>query len=656
MNSDMENINIGGWIFDLSNPLQMLIAGLLLISLLMTLQACWRRLYPGRPLRALLISMLNLLAFAAVFGLLTEPHRNQLVQQDVILITEGTDIDTAGQLSGPQVYVSNGVAATTKTRKTLKNTNWLLDVAQLPLREPALNDIDIRGYGLTREQWQEFPAVINISFQAPAISGFTDMHWPRSLLSGETLPIGGRYTIQQGENPVNGAIIDLALLDPVGNIVDETRIRNGAHFSLAARPRGRGNLNYTLQSRMGDTLLAEQTVSTSVGTAASIKIMVQQSAPSFETRQLKNFAAGQGAQVLVNTQISRGKSISQSIHLPVGSETSFSPASLATQDVLIMDGRALVNLAEQQRQWLSDAVEQGLGLVVIADASLVNAPWLADDNLLTGFALTADPNAKTEVVLRLLSNSASRWQQPIPVAAIQLQAADADRLIDDHHDNAMVVNKAYGLGQITITLISKSHRWLTSGQREQWSEYWATLIDAAGRARDDSYLLPQTDAAFFEAGETIPVCAMSATESLVISVIPAVIGAGQVYEVRLTADTLGSPRQCGWFQARHAGWHQLQLRSLTGKRLLDQQGIYIQKDGQWLAQKRQLRVDASNHRLANNTTDTVVSQRGKWVSKPVSSMSLWLLLVLCASLLWLERKLDVMDIVAPAHPYTRDVP
>ena len=640
MNSDMETIGIGGWIFDLSNPVQMLITGLLLVSLLMTLRACWRRLYPGRPLRALLIIMLNLLAFTAVFGLLTEPHRNHLVQQDVTLITEGADIDTAGQLSGPMVYVSNGFAATAKTRKALKNTNWLLDVAQLPLREPALSNIDIRGYGLTSDQWQEFPADININFQTPAISGFTDMHWPRSLLNGETLRIGGRYTIQQGENPADGTIIDLALLDPVGNTVNESRIRNGAHFSLTARPRGRGNLDYTLQARMGDTLLSKQTVSTSVGTVASIKIMVQQSAPSFETRQLKNFAAGYGAQVLINTQISRGKSISQSVNLPDGSETTFSPASLAAKDVLIMDGRALVNLAAQQRQWLSDAVEQGLGLLVIADASLVDEPRLADDNLLSWFELTTDPNAKTEVVPRLLSKSASRWQQPLPVAAMQLQSADADQLIDDSHDNALVINKAYGLGHIAISLISQSHRWLTSGQRDQWSDYWAALIDAVGRARDDSYLLPQTDTAFFEVGETIPLCAMSATESLVITVIPAVIGAGQVYDVRLTANTLGSPRQCGWFQARHAGWHQLQLRSSTGKRLLDQQGIYIQKAGQWLAQKRQLRVNASNHRLANNTTDTVASQRGKWVSKPISPTSLWLLLVLCASLLWLERKLD----------------
>jgi len=643
MNDQWASINIAGWLFDFGSPALMVISALLLASLLLTWRACWRRLYPGRSARALLVVVLNLLAFACVFILLTEPQRQQLLQQEVILLTEGADTNTEGLFNGPSVYVSDGIAATTGARRNLKNAHWLTDVAQLPLRQPALSQLHVSGYGLSRSQWQALPADFNISFKPPVISGFTEAHWPRTLVSGETLRIAGHYSHAGTESQPGVNIIELALLDPVGNSVSETRIRNGAHFSLATQPKGTGNLEYTLQARSGDTLLSEQVLSTWVGNADKINIMVQQSAPSFETRQLKNYAAANGAQVLINTQISRDRSISQLANFPEGSEGSeitFSPSSLAAQDVLIMDGRTLLGLATQQRQWLNDAVINGLGLLVLADASLPEAFSQKDNRLLHGFELSLNPNAKTEAVPRLLSSPANPWQQALPVAAMRLQATEADVLIDDHQGNALVINKPLGQGHIAISLISQSHRWLTSGQGHDWSDYWAALIDAVGRPRDSNYLLPQSNSAFFEADERIPVCAMSTADKLAVTIIPVQSAGGAAYEVALAADSLGSPRQCGWYWAQAGGWHQLQLHSQTNGTILDQQGVYIQESGQWLAQKRQQRVNASLERVAGNHADKAGGQTGKWVSEPVNSGWLWLLLVLSASTLWLERKLD----------------
>lgn len=653
--ASMENINIGGWFFDLSNPWLILVAGLLLLSLLFTLAACWRRLYPRWPARALLVALLNMLAFIAVLGLLTGPQSGQLLQQNVTLLTEGADTHSTGLFDGPLVYVSEGVTATAEARRNLKNAHWLLDVAQLKLRQPALAGMDVKGYGLTELQWQDFPASINVSFDPPAISGFTQMHWPKRLLSGKALLVSGRYTHrpgdqEAGDQDADGAttdqtttdqiIINLALLDPVGNIVNETRIRNGAYFSLAARPKARGNLEYTLKASSGDKLLSEELVSTYVGSAKHINIMVQQSAPSFETRQLKNFAAGNGASVLINTQISRGKSISQSSNLPDGADINFSPLSLAAQDVLIMDGRALVQLATLELQWLDDAVKHGLGLLVLADTSLLEERGQLYAGLLAGFELSANPETKIERVPRLISQAATGWQQPLPVASMQLQATGADVLIDAGQGNALVVSQAYGLGQVAISLISQSHRWLTGGQRAQWSEYWAALIGATGKVREHSYLLAQPDTAFFEVGQRIPVCAMAASDDLLVTITPVSATAGQAFEIPLTADVLGSPRRCGWYWAQHSGWHQLLLHAPEQPAPLDQQGVYIQKPDQWLAHKRQQRVNASGQRSANSARDTTAAQAGTWVAVPINTTWLWLLLVISASLLWLERKLD----------------
>jgi len=630
---DLWNINIGDWLVDFGNPLILVASALLLVSLLLTLRACWQRLYPGNPTRAVMVALFNLVAFTTILVLLIEPQRLHQVEQDVVLITEGTDI-TASLFDGTSVYVSPGIVASPESLQHLKNANWLLDIEQLKLREPALTSIDVRGFGLSLTQWQSFPADIHVNFQAPPAVGFTEMHWPRTLVAGETMRIGGRYSSQAGE-----AVLKLRLLDPVGSIADEVRAKNNDHFSLSARPRGRGSLAYTLQVWSGDTLLSEQPVTVSVGTTNPVNIMVEQSAPSFETRQLKNYAAGNGARVLINTQISRGKSISQSANLPDDAETTFSPQTMAASDLLIMDGRALVQLPDQQRQWLVDAVADGLGLLVLADASLLEKFATLDNNLLAGFKLTSNPNMQTELVPQLLSNPASGWQQPLPVMAMQLQAIEADVLIDDGQQHALVLNKSKGLGHIAISLIKQSHRWLTAGNQGHWSDYWAALIAATGRPRSDSYLLPQTDKAFFEVGKRVPVCALSATENLMVTIIPAGADYRQPhYDIPMTASTLGSPRLCGWFWPQHSGWHQAQLRTEPSGPILDQQGFFIFDQHQWLGQKRHDRVVATRVRAASNSSYEAGDSAVKWVSEPLDVFWLYLLLVISASLLWIERK------------------
>jgi len=558
----------------------------------------------------------------------------QLVKQQVLLVTEGTDMAATGLVDINNVYVSPGVVATPQSLQHLKNANWLLDIEQLPLREPALANIDVRGFGLKQTQWQSLPDDVSVNFTAPVISGFANMHWPRTLVAGETLHIGGRYT-----NQAVDAVITLRLLNPAGTSVDETRVRTEDYFSLSARPRAGGSLVYRLQAWTGDLLLHEQVVPISVGTAAAINIMVEQSAPSFETRQLKNYAAGNGARVLINSQISRGKSISQAVNLPVNAEITFSPQTLAVQDVLIMDGRALTLLADQQQKWLAEAVADGLGILILADISLLEEPGKLKTGLLAGFELTSNQSLQAELVPRLISNPASGWQQPLPITGIQLLAPAADLLIDDGHGRALVLNNSFGLGHVAVSLINQSHRWLTTGNRDHWSDYWAALISAVGRPRSDSYLLPQADDVFPWVSKRTAVCALSDNENLVATIIADGAEVTQPgFDIPMSPDKLGSPRQCGWFWPQHDGWHQVQLHTESSDQVLDQQGIYIFNQHQWLTQSRHERSTATQIRSSENTDPQVETGEEKWVSEPVDVFWLYLLLVTSASLLWLERK------------------
>lgn len=625
----------GRWQFDFSEPWIIVLAIVMLISLLLVLRSVSKRLLQRAPARAVAVMVLNVAAYAVVLLLLFEPRISQPVEQSVALITEGADLAGIGNASYASLYVAPGVTASPGEQQELKTANWLLDIGQLQLREPALSAIEIHGYGLDQAQWQGFSDQLQIDFKPLEINGFTAMRWQRSLVEGETLVVSGSY-----QTPDADAIIELRLLDPAANIVDEARIKNGQGFSLTTAIKARGNLEFRLQAWNSETRLSDQVVPIESGSGTRLNIMIRQSAPSFETRALKNYAADNGHRIRLNTDLSKGKTLSQSANLPGDVETGFSPRILAEQDVLIMDGRALIDLPLTQREWLDDAVEKGLGLLVLADSVLLQHIGELNTNTLNGFHLAPLAASETMVNPRLLTRGASVWQEPLPTAAMQLTADDADVLIDNGYGENLVARRPKGLGYISISLINHSHNWLTSGQRGDWGDYWSVLLANISRQRGGSYLLPQAETNFYRVNQRVAVCVFTDEKNVSVAVHPITPQIQQsVLEVQLTADTMNSPRQCAYFWPETSGWQQIQLLSGNRESILDQKAVYVFPADQWPAQQRKQRMQATRTK-ANINKSLILEGEEKWVSEPISPFWLWLTLVLSASLLWLERKLD----------------
>lgn len=502
-----------------------------------------------------------------------------------------------------------------------------------PLRQPGLTRLEVLGYGLRQDQWASFPNDVQIDFDPPPVNGFTNMRWKRTLNMGEILQVNGRFSHTEP-----GKVLHLRLLDPALNIVKDTPVNSGQFFNLSVPVKARGHLEYRIQAWRGDRLLSEQPVPVTALVAPPLGIMIEQSAPSFETRQLKNYAAVNGHRVLVNSAISKGKSISQTANLPVASETSLSPQTLAAQDVLIMDGRALVNLPDTRRQWLESAVEDGLGLLVLADAVLLDNFDKLSRDLLSGFQLSPQPDPEVQVFPRLLTDTAIQWQEPLPVQATRLSVDNGEILVDDNLGNALLVNRKSGMGNISISLIRQSHGWSTSGNMIDWSNYWSSVIASIAKPRDGSYLLHPGDSDFYRRNQRAAICALTTEEGLSVQISPTDSEEQTVVELILATDVLNSARQCAYFWPTTDGWHQVQLVSSISNTVLDRAAIHIFQTGDWLAQQRVQRVQATRARAAGTIAASANASQ-KQVTRAVSVFWPWLILVLSATLLWLERKL-----------------
>lgn len=244
------------------------------------------------------------------------------------------------------------------------------------------------------------------------------------------------------------------------------------------------------------------------------------------------------------------------------------------------------------------------------------------------------------VIPRLLTGDPNDWQVPLKTAAMQLHADGADVLIDDSHGRSLVVRRTKGVGNIGVSLISQSHNWLTAGQQSDWGEYWSALIAGLARQRSGSYLIPQREDDFYRVNQRTAVCAFTTEQGSRVEIKAARSpGKQSVIELQLAADSLGSPRQCVYFWPEFGGWHQLQLLSAGRESILDGKAIYVFQADQWLAQQRDQRVKATRARAVNGN-GPLPDTAQKWIYEPLGLIWLWLTLVLSASLLWLERKLD----------------
>jgi hypothetical protein len=615
------NLAIGNWEFSLAGPLVMTAALLLAIGLVLALLGSWRRLYSRSKARWLLVLVLNVAAAAGLVLLLTPPVTMVESDRTAILLTEGTGTDAA---TGGDLFVAPGATAPDKAAAA-----WLLDPAQAPLRDPALSRLEVLGHGLEEAQWRNFPATMVIDFQPPALAGLANLAWARQIQLGQHLEVSGTYLGEQDS-------IMVRLLDPAGQVAQEVRVPPGSDFTLVAMPRAPGNLQYRLQAVLADTVMLDEALGVVVEDGRAVNITVLQSAPSFETRQLKNWAADRGSVLTVITQISQSHSISQSVNLPAGQTLEFSPGTLVEQDLLIIDGRALANLPGQQRRWLENAVRDGMGLLVLVDQDLADALPELQKGLLAGFNLSPAPGDRAETTPVWAGTTSP---DTLPLAGFNLTAPGGVALTVDATGQVLDLFREFGMGRVALSILRERHRWLTSGNSALYTNYWAMLMRGIARPDPGPRLQPPSTTVLETPGRRSQICATPAPNPLLVQIESPAAFDTTTTEAVLAEDAMGSSRACTMYWPEVAGWHRYSLVDSNSGEVIDTAYRRIYADTEWLSERRFQRQNAT-HRRAATISEAGATTQPRRAPVPIAPFWPWLLFVLSASALWVERKLD----------------
>ena len=612
-----------------------------------------------RKVRLLVVIGLNIAAWLLLVAILSpvtlrdnEPPAVVLVTHSEVPLSEASFNDIASDAS---------VWFTQRAWLSLSQTQWF---NRLPMfrpkvvrepediiwAEPTLQHLVVIGDGMTMQQWQRFkqrkgsndPAISVTLKKGSAVTGLVSMRWQRQLNRGQWQRVSGVLQVAPAEAKGNlqQTLYHVYLKDPAGQVVAQQAVRDGETFELLVNVKTEGLWQYqlALAKASDDITVVEENLAFEVTRPSFAKLLIRQSAPSFETRHVKNWAVEQGAQVTVETQISKNRYISQHANYPQEDRSdektaqvdSFDTLSTLDQyDLLIIDARGLMKLSQRQQDNLAVAVKRGLGVLVIGDSTLFTENNLPE--VLNQFRISHGSTIESDQ--SLLSWQFDQAGEPLNVIAADIPASSGFSFVKGAEGRVIVPGTHLGLGKVAISLTNQTYQWRTAGQRQLYSRYWQFLFESLARQSLAPYLLPVKNDHLNIARQPLPRC-FSVNENLYSRLADYALRyegtEGKPVALIPLVDEVNQNMACGVIYPAYSGWQRI---TLSANEETLSHSLYVYNESDWSAWQQQRKHSAGKRMqsvMQAGLTQTYWTEISLW--------PLWWGLLLMCSLLWIERK------------------
>ena len=521
----------------------------------------------------------------------------------------------------------------------------VLDLSSMLTTHP---NIDILGDGLSQQQWNDIENFVSSDFAVnwyPSSKrfGLIDITWPRESYVGASNTLSARLQSKKGDE----TLYEVSLNEPGGLLLDKVVIRSEELFTLDFRPKIEGQWLYSVQVKelTREAVLLEESIAIDVKEAEPLHVLIKQSSPSFETRHLQNWLGQYGHSVTVLTQISREKHLVQRINIErEGGDLAdeflrqgqLSDNLLSTVDFVVIDGRAFSSMDTQQQETLSQAVSDGVGVLIFADNSFeqyLNDKERVKPRLIQGVTLSIHDEDSTQNTAKLMRWLNHQTKLPIKASPYLLSSAHADTLVYDDENRSVLINRSYGQGHIAVSLINESYQWRTMGENDSYSHYWQSALWLIARANHVNYWLPQNHKHLVYVNDSHSVCAMVDYDSNPEMQTDVGSPLTTVMSIQLNQVGLNESFYCAVFWPQIPGWYNLRLMDRNGV-LFDRQRVFVNNNKHWQAELQRIRHSATK-RMSERFKERVIAQSSRTIEKwPIA-----LLLLSCLTYLWVERKL-----------------
>jgi hypothetical protein len=556
-------------------------------------------------------------------------------------------------------------------------------LVDFPVNNNIPSLVQVFGDGLTKLQWQHFQtfnaqqgiqqrrqegiqqeknnqglASVNFKFFASkTIIGLSHLTWPRQLILGQALTVTGQ--LQQPTD--NNAQFQLSLVNN-NNVLSSIIIAGNEPFSLTTTSKFSGLFNYQLVLREREKSLLQQGLSRkkalvdiSENIAFSVvmgnqpRVLIKQSAPSFETRRLKQWLSQANSEVHIISQISKNKWAQQHINVKNTHEDNNKQQKVAEQahilqtklldnyDVLIIDSRMLLALEENEIQALYRAINKGLGLLIKADATLLKLEKSKVNKLnrlLRLFSIEPVDESLTAIMANWPGKPRVEINQTITpqTAAIAINAKVGgninsiivEPLVESTTGQTLVAKQSLGLGSLAISSLNQTYQWSLQASSEVYSHYWQYILSKISRSESTTRWLSPMPTTLAQVNQYQDICLISPLEAIYSP------------QMQLMALVLSNHKKCGQFSADQAGWYMFQALD-DNQTLLAKQAQYFYPAEKFLAWQQ-----ADKHQASERFMKSMALFRDDFSTadtyQPINKLYLWLFMFISLGLLWIERK------------------
>jgi hypothetical protein len=344
------------------------------------------------------------------------------------------------------------------------------DLGFIERNYPQIQELYIDGYGLEPAQMQALQRLQLHFLEKKAPAGFTWLGYSRKVNEGEELLISGTY---------GNASADTAklILSTAEGLQDSVLLAPGENrFSLQAQTQVAGNYIAALRLVNGDSIRTEP-LPYVVAEKQPLQVLMLQAFPSFEMNYLKDWLGQAKHRIQLRARISRDKFATQTINLDskAGTQALLSEQNLKEANLLICDAESLRQFSAAERKRLQQAVEDGLGLLVLADEA-----WLKNPQVLgRKFPLIA-----SEQLSFAPGENVQAAQGKVLAGKLPAAFAESSLQVPVAYSHAGEITAAYtpaGKGRTGALLATATFPWILQGETALYSRLWTDIIQAFSR-------------------------------------------------------------------------------------------------------------------------------------------------------------------------------
>ena len=327
----------------------------------------------------------------------------------------------------------------------------------------------ITGEGLPHAAFDMFGAFNYQYLPSPYPQGIIRFSPPDDAVANRPTKVEGIFN-----NP--GPNRKLYLVGPGGREDSITLSGTGfQHFMLSFLPKTSGNFLYSIESEG-----TEERFPVTVKKHDPLDILFIHHYPTFETRHLKELL-GRTNRLLLRYQLSKNRYRYEFINRESRPVNRVTEALLSDFDLLVIDSDALRSLSAPELNSIQRAVESGLGLLPIFNASPERLPDIIPFSFSNYRNDTAHfrVSGSDDTILPALRATVSNKDGMQPVLA------NRNRTLSGYRHS--------GLGKVGFQLLQNTYQLVLSGDSLVFSAIWSPLLEKISRPRQRDLFLRTKD-------------------------------------------------------------------------------------------------------------------------------------------------------------------